>query len=538
MKKSNSVDLSSAFSALRSKFSATLPARVEQMRWLGDNFNEVNGGALIAEAHKLAGACGTFGFAEVGIQARRLEQLVQALLAKPSDQQEQALPLLHSELSSFVALVKNTQLNTDNIPVQRQSTKKDSLVVWLLQDSGALLEELSAQLQAFGFEVRTFSQYHCCFEQLQRETPAVIYLAVSLGGQALFEQKSLLNILQKHHLPVLVYSDSDDFELRVKAAQIKAQAFYVSPLDTPNIVAAVTELIEQQTKHAGRIAIIEDDDILAEHYQLVLQAAGYQTYKVRVVTKMVEELLSFQPDLLLMDMYMPKFSGPELAGVLRQYKVFKRLPIVFLSSEQNKILQLQALSHGADDFMTKPIDDQLLVQSIRVRLSRALEIRSLIEKDGLTNLIKHSAIKELAALEFERSARLDKPLSIVILDIDFFKSVNDSYGHAIGDVVIATLATLLRKRIRKTDRAGRYGGEEFMLVLPECSGVKARELVELLLHAFRQVVFTAANQHFSCTFSAGVASTSDNSFSNIEAMIEAADTALYQAKQAGRNRVC
>lgn len=538
MKKSNPVDLSSAFSALRSKFSATLPARVEQMRWLGDNFNEVNGGALIAEAHKLAGACGTFGFAEVGIQARRLEQLVQALLAKPSDQQEQALPLLHSELSSFVALVKNTLLNTDNIPVQRQSTKKDSLVVWLLQDSGALLEELSAQLQAFGFEVRTFSQYHCCFEQLQRETPAVIYLAVSLGGQALFEQKSLLNILQKHHLPVLVYSDSDDFELRVKAAQIKAQAFYVSPLDTPNIVAAVTELIEQQTKHAGRIAIIEDDDILAEHYQLVLQAAGYQTYKVRVVTKMVEELLSFQPDLLLMDMYMPKFSGPELAGVLRQYKVFKRLPIVFLSSEQNKILQLQALSHGADDFMTKPIDDQLLVQSIRVRLSRALEIRSLIEKDGLTNLIKHSAIKELAALEFERSARLDKPLSIVILDIDFFKSVNDSYGHAIGDVVIATLATLLRKRIRKTDRAGRYGGEEFMLVLPECSGVKARELVELLLHAFRQVVFTAANQHFSCTFSAGVASTSDNSFSNIEAMIEAADTALYQAKQAGRNRVC
>lgn len=538
MKKSNPVDLSSAFSALRSKFSATLPARVEQMRWLGDNFSEVNGGALIAEAHKLAGACGTFGFAEVGIQARRLEQLVQALLAKPSDQQEQALPLLHSELSSFVALVKNTLLNTDNIPVQRQSTKKDSLVVWLLQDSGALLEELSAQLQAFGFEVRTFSQYHCCFEQLQRETPAVIYLAVSLGGQALFEQKSLLNVLQKHHLPVLVYSDSDDFELRVKAAQIKAQAFYVSPLDTPNIVAAVTELIEQQTKHAGRIAIIEDDDILAEHYQLVLQAAGYQTYKVRVVTKMVEELLSFQPDLLLMDMYMPKFSGPELAGVLRQYKVFKRLPIVFLSSEQNKILQLQALSHGADDFMTKPIDDQLLVQSIRVRLSRALEIRSLIEKDGLTNLIKHSAIKELAALEFERSARLDKPLSIVMLDIDFFKSVNDSYGHAIGDVVIATLATLLRKRIRKTDRAGRYGGEEFMLVLPECSGVKARELVELLLHAFRQVVFTAANQHFSCTFSAGVASTSDNSFSNIEAMIEAADTALYQAKQAGRNRVC
>ena len=538
MKKSNSVDLSSAFGALRIRFATTLPARVEQMQQLGDNFNEANGRGLMAEAHKLAGACGTCGYAEVGIQARSLEQLVKALIAKPPEEQEQALPLLRSELSSFVAVVKNALLNADNLHLQKMPIKKESIVVWLLQDSGALLEELSAQLQAFGFEVRTFSQYHSCFEQLQRETPAVIYLAVNLAGQALFDQQSLLNALQNQQLPILVYSDSDDFEVRVKAAQLKAQAFYVSPLDVPNIVAAVTELIEQQTKHAGRIAIIEDDDILAEHYQLVLESAGYQTYKVRVVTKMVEELISFQPDLLLMDMYMPKFSGPELAGVLRQYKVFKRLPIVFLSSEQNKTLQLQALSHGADDFLTKPIDDQLLVQSIRVRLSRAIEIRSLIEKDGLTNLIKHSAIKELAALEFERSTRIGMPLSIAMLDIDFFKSVNDSYGHAIGDVVIATLATLLRKRIRKTDRTGRYGGEEFMLVLPECSGVKARELVEVILHAFRQIMFTAANQHFNCTFSAGVASTSDNSFSNIEAMIQAADIALYQAKQAGRNRVC
>ncbi|WP_449359014.1 GGDEF domain-containing protein [Alishewanella longhuensis] len=129
-----------------------------------------------------------------------------------------------------------------------------------------------------------------------------------------------------------------------------------------------------------------------------------------------------------------------------------------------------------------------MVQSVKVRLARSFEIKNLIEKDSLTNLIKHSAIKEAADLEFERSERLQKPLSIVMLDIDYFKKVNDSYGHATGDVVITALATLLRKRIRKTDRAGRYGGEEFMLVLPDCSGEQARAIVNGILDTFSTAI--------------------------------------------------
>jgi diguanylate cyclase (GGDEF)-like protein len=161
----------------------------------------------------------------------------------------------------------------------------------------------------------------------------------------------------------------------------------------------------------------------------------------------------------------------------------------------------------------------------------------LIEKDGLTSLIKHSAIKEAAALELERATRFDKTLSIVMLDIDYFKSVNDQYGHATGDIVITALATLLRKRIRKTDKAGRYGGEEFMLVLPECNSLQARQLTENILQSFRQLQFSAGNSTFNCSFSAGVASTSDSSYANADELIAAADAALYRAKLAGRDRV-
>ncbi|MDP5206976.1 GGDEF domain-containing protein, partial [Alishewanella sp. SMS9] len=187
---------------------------------------------------------------------------------------------------------------------------------------------------------------------------------------------------------------------------------------------------------------------------------------------------------------------------------------------------------------TKPIDDSQLTQAIKVRLARSIQIKNLIEKDGLTGLIKHSSIKSAVDIELDRTRREQQPLSVVMVDIDLFKSVNDNYGHAIGDMVISALATLLRKRIRKTDRAGRYGGEEFLLVLPDCGAEEAKKITESILDAFRKLKFTAEDNTFSCTFSAGVVSTSNQPFTDAAKMIVAADDALYHAKETGRNRIC
>lgn len=539
MRNNNRSDLSAAFAALRQRFEQGLAGRAEAMLILATEQKTVGLKSLSAEAHKLAGACGTFGYTELGLLARQIEQLVKTISGKPAAEQIHALPLLKQAVIDFRAAV--------SAALAKQAPQGELIItnntlprtIWLLLPGGRLLDELSAQLEAFGHQIQRLSSYQECFEKLQRETPTVLFAAVSLPGtSAMFQQDALLKLLSKQQVRLVVYSEIDSFSLRIKAAQQRAEAFFISPLDIPNIITTVTELIEQESKHAGRVAIIEDDQLLAEHYELVLNAAGIQTHIVKHIPNIVSELLKFQPDLLLMDLYMPEFSGPEIAGLLRQYRNFKRIPIVFLSSELNKTLQIHALSHGGDDFLTKPIDDLLLVQSVKVRLSRSAEIKNLIEKDSLTNLIKHSAIKEAADLEFERSERLQKPLSIVMLDIDYFKKVNDSYGHATGDVVITALATLLRKRIRKTDRAGRYGGEEFMLVLPDCSGEQARAIVNGILDTFSQLQFSYHGEYFNCTFSAGIASTSDNSFSSAAELIEAADSALYQAKKAGRNQVC
>jgi len=532
-------DLSAAFATLRRRFEDGLPERSAKMLQLTGQPESNNLPALIAEAHKLAGACGTFGHAALGRHARHLEQLAKDIDSRHADERIQALPSLRQAALEFDIAVDHALQQVTLAEAETVAELYQSDTVWLLLPSQPLADELTNQLKAFGHRVECFTDFNSCLVRLQSEAPAVLFSAVRVNGEgSLFEQTLLLQQLRKQHSRLLVFSDKDDFDLRIKAAQQRADAFFASPLDVPNMISAISELLEHGNKQAGRVFIVDDDKLLAQHYALVLNSAGMDTHIIENVRTMVNELMQVQPDLLLMDMYMPEYSGAELAGVIRQYPSLKRLPIVFLSSEMNKVVQLGAMAQGADDFLTKPIDDARLVQAVKTRLKRSLQLKNLIEKDSLTGLVKHSAIKDAAEQEFERSQRYAKPFSVVMLDIDHFKAVNDNYGHATGDIVITALATLLRKRIRKTDKAGRYGGEEFMLVLPECSRQQAVTLTEQILQAFRQLHFSANGEQFSSSFSAGVICSEQNTFTHAEQMIEAADKALYQAKRAGRDQVC
>ncbi|MEO3679367.1 diguanylate cyclase [Rheinheimera sp. FR7-31] len=533
-------DFSAAFEQLRSRFAAGLAERTAQMVVLTEFTDRDKAlSEIAAQAHKLAGACGTFGYAVLGNQAREIEKLALVISSKSAAEQGQSLlSLKHAVLELDRAVAHSHQSASPHLDVA-QASLQDRNAIWLIIDDDNVASELTQQFMAYGYHVERVDSFDACVRRLQQTAPAVLLSDISLkDGSSLFKQNYMLNQLSKHQSRVMVYSPVDQFSLRITAAQYNVDAFFASPIDIPNIIATTTELLEAMHGNKGKVFIVDDDTLLAQHYALILGAQGIDTCIVKDVSNIIEEVLRYQPDLLLMDIYMPEYSGMELAGLIRQYPALRRLPIVFLSSEGNKQLQLRAMAHGADDFITKPIDDSLLVQAIKVRLARSIQLKNLIEKDSLTSLIKHSAIKEFAVQEFDRTARSGSALSIVMVDIDRFKSVNDTYGHAVGDLVITALATLLRKRLRKTDRAGRFGGEEFLLVLPECNEQQAKILVENILKAFRLLQFTARDKQFSCTFSAGVVSTEGNTFDTVRQMIIAADEALYKAKHDGRDRVC
>lgn len=535
---SNKTDLSAVFELVRQRFAQSLPQRAAAMSAAVQLQNKEQMLATVtAESHKLAGACGTFGYSMLGGMARQIEQLAKVVRQRGLSEQEQVLPELINLVREFersVAQALKSNEQDKALSTVLPVAKND---VWLLLDDAALTEELSTQLQGFGLQVCLFSDFTALSAALRERFPAILFTAATLGsGESLFKQSWLLNELAKQQTRMLVLADNDNFATRIRVAQLRAEGVFFAPVNVPELITQISELLDYSAS-SGKVYIVDDDRLLAEHYALVLTQVGIETKVNRKIENIIDEVMQFQPDLILMDIYMPEYSGAEISGVLRQYRSLKRIPIVFLSSEQNKSIQISAMSYGADDFITKPVDDVQLTQALKVRLTRSLQLKNLVEKDSLTSLIKHGAIKEAANMEFMRAERNKTLLSIVMLDIDHFKRVNDSYGHATGDMVITALATLLRKRIRKTDRAGRYGGEEFLLVLPDCPAEQAYQLTEQILQSFAALHFNAQGQQFNCTFSAGVVCSDMQHFDSAAKMVGCADKALYEAKAAGRNQI-
>jgi diguanylate cyclase (GGDEF)-like protein len=249
----------------------------------------------------------------------------------------------------------------------------------------------------------------------------------------------------------------------------------------------------------------------------------------------MEPLEEFSPELILMDINMPGASGEEVAQVLRQQEIHVSVPIVFLSGETDKSRQLAAMGHGGDDFLVKPIQPEHLVSAVTSRIERYRALRNFMIRDSLTGLLNHTKIKEQLEIEIDRARRQQRPLSFAMIDLDHFKSVNDTYGHPTGDKVLKSLSRLLQQRLRKVDVIGRYGGEEFAVIFPDTSGPDAVRVLDGIRKDLVQIRQHGEKAEFSVTFSCGVASYPD--FATPEAINNAADKALYRAKHDGRNRV-
>jgi diguanylate cyclase (GGDEF)-like protein len=245
---------------------------------------------------------------------------------------------------------------------------------------------------------------------------------------------------------------------------------------------------------------------------------------------------SFNPDLILMDMYMPVCNGEDLCKIIRQYESFTSIPIVFLSSEADVQKQLNAMKIGADDFLTKGIDPEHLITSITTRIQRHRVLSSFMIRDSLTGLLNHTTSKKQLESMITKAQKLNTPLSFAMIDIDHFKKVNDTYGHPTGDKVIKSLSRLLQKRLRKTDSIGRYGGEEFAIVLWNTDAKSAKKILDEIREDFSKIEHLHEGKVFFTTFSSGIAEFPG--FVTSADLSNAADRALYVAKKQGRNQVC
>lgn len=422
---------------------------------------------------------------------------------------------------------------TENIPTQEGHAR----LIYLIEDDAQLAKHLATQIRHFGYTVRTFSQTENAREHIQHKMPAAIIADISFAEDEKAGIESILALCRDgYSLPPLIFiSEQKDFLARLEAIRAGGQAYFTKPTDVSGLIDKLDQLTSTEQPEPYRVLIVEDTAILADAYANTLEQAGMATRKVTDPMRVMEALEDFSPELILMDINMPGASGEEIAQVLRQQEMHVSVPIVFLSGETDKDRQLAAMSHGGDDFLVMPIQPEHLIASVSSRIDRYRVLRNFMIRDSLTSLLNHTKIKEQLNIEIERAKRQNHPLSFAMIDLDHFKDVNDTYGHPTGDKVLKSLARLLQQRLRKVDVIGRYGGEEFAVILTDTSGPDAVRILDGIRKDLAKIRQYDENTEFTVTFSGGVASYPD--FATPEAINNAADKALYRAKHEGRNQV-
>ncbi len=309
------------------------------------------------------------------------------------------------------------------------------------------------------------------------------------------------------------------------------------------------------------ILIVDDNPtnlhVLLEH----LKTSGFRTLIARSGEGALRQAAFAQPDLILLDVMMPPgIDGFETCRRLKQDETLKDIPVIFLTALSDPVDKIKGIEAGGLDYVTKPFDGMELLARVRTHLSLSCyreelkrsnhelqqaneallkvhkELELAARTDPLTLLSNRRDILDKIEYEKIRFERTHKPFVIILCDIDHFKQFNDTYGHACGDFVLVSIANTMRALVRKQDGVARWGGEEFLLLLPETVSEGGRIVAEKIKETIANRFYNYQEQQLSITMTFGV-SVFDDYAMHTDACIKKADQALYQGKETGRNRV-
>ncbi len=292
----------------------------------------------------------------------------------------------------------------------------------------------------------------------------------------------------------------------------------------------------------GTILMVDDEEANLYALRLILESKGYRCIEATNGEQAIEAASESNPDVILLDIQMPDMDGYDVCRRLKAASRTAHIPIVFLTARYRDHGEIaRGLEVGAYDYVTKPFNTGELTARIGVmmRIRRAEdEARQASLTDSLTGLHNRRFLHQRLEEELSRSERHGVPLACVMMDLDHFKKINDSHGHAVGDKVLCEIAAILRRHIRKSDIAVRYGGEEFVIVLFSTDAEAARIVAERVRADVEENVTRAGEVTVRLTISVGIAAFPEPGIKTVDDLMRRADRALYQAKGAGRNMVC
>ena len=447
--------------------------------------------------------------------------------------------------------------------------------VLVVDDILANVKLLEARLSAEYFHVLTAHSGEEALERLRTELVDVVLLDVMMPAMDGFEVCRHIKASAKTaHVPVIMVTALDQTSDKVQGLEAGADDFITKPVDDIALVTRVKNLTRlkmlndemmlrmatgaqigalpggalawPKTESGGRIVLVEDSERIAKRTVAVLG----KLHEVHVEPDLPAALVRAgdKPcDLLIVSLNLAAADGLRLCSQVRQLERTRHLPIIVIVQPGEEARLLRALDMGVNDYLTRPVDRNELLARVRTQIKRKRHADFLRDRldesvelavtDALTGLHNRRYMETHLAALAEQARAAGRPLSLVLVDIDNFKSINDTYGHEAGDSVLRQFAVRFRRNTRSIDLACRIGGEEFVIVMPDSGLEPACQIGERLRECIAAEPFQAdGDTRIKVTASVGVA-TLDQPHGSLEALFKRADQALYVAKRGGRNRV-
>ena len=509
-----------------------LQAAVDLLRHSPNNEKEAENDRIEAQrlAHNMRGTSSSFGLISLSAAAAQLEA---ALTGSKPDIEE--LNGLIVRIGSEVELLEQ-RYGADCKGVKNVFAAINIVALMNLQPDEAtktLFDEASLNLVT----ANNVDDFFRLTESMPTDAVLIDLDLQSINGvevaRALREHEKLVEV----PIGFIKEANSKRF-IETDCAHAGGSLTLQQPLQVQDIINGCIYLVGINENGRPRILVVDDDPDFTALISATLAAEGMIVKSTTEPLKAESLLQEFSADLLILDGRMPQLTGIDLCHHLRANPRWRDLPILFLTAEKGIDTRIKAYESGADDYLLKPLIVPELLSRVKGRLERAKLLKERIGKDALTGLLLRRSFLERLESALQTASRQQDKVTICLLDIDHFKSINDSYGHGVGDDVLSALGRTISRRFRSADIRGRWGGEEFILAFPHTVAATAKGVVNRLLEEFRQLEFSADGKILTgVTFSAGIATHPDDAIDHKQ-LILCADDLLYRAKKAGRNRVC
>ena len=523
---------------LREAYTMELPRKLEELQ------------ALIAEAqrrpeatkpaassaHRLRGTAGAYGFKLVGVLAGQIEDLLAEYQSSPLRVRRNLWAEVDRALED-ARLASEPQGSNASSELESEDSVSAGTILFV-DDDANVRRAATLFLRKQLLDVCVASSAPEALHKAASIKLAAAIVDVHLKDTSGFDLcRELRELPGKERLPLVLISADQSLETRVAATQVGASLFIEKPIREEVLSLAVQQIVDEASARRGRVLILEDDPDFANHAELLLEACDIDTRAIVTPAELPAALEEFRPDLLLLDIDLPNTSGVDVCKALRMSVQWQTLPILMITAHIDDDTRIDAFRSGANDFISKPVLEEEFNARVDVQLMYARLLQERAERDPLSGLMLRRPFLEALEQRLSEAHRNDTPLAVAIIDIDHFKQVNDGFGHTYGDTVIAGLGQLLRQRFRNEDLRCRWGGEEFVVVLPGQKADLLERALGRVLKEFSEMRFEASDRTtFSVTASAGVAARPDDGLS-AQALIRRADRRLYQAKSDGRNSV-